>query len=108
MLIDGSRTVGGFAATAPQPGSEQVDEGGGTLEQIPDRTVGPHADDDVHNRVVRTKSSSPQRVVRAAVAALEAWDRDLSTQVGGAVDLYCHDEDEIIYVLSGDKQVGDR
>lgn len=87
VLVDGSRAVGGLAATEPQPGAEEAQGAGGTLEQILNRTIGPHADHTVRERVIRTMSSPPQAVMRACVRALEDWDRDRADIVLAELDL---------------------
>jgi pimeloyl-ACP methyl ester carboxylesterase len=72
VLLDGSRTVGGLAATAPQPGFAEAQ--GQDIATILDRTVGPHADAATREHVVQTMSSPPEAVMWAAARALADWD----------------------------------
>lgn len=81
VLVDGSRTVGGLSATE---GEQAV---GGTLEQILNRTIGPHADDGIRAKVIATMSAPPEPVMWACVTALEDWDRERADTVYPALDL---------------------
>lgn len=76
VLLDGSRVVGGLAATEPQPGFVEMQGGDTSLATILDRTVGPYADAPTREHVIRTMSSPPEAVMWAAVKALDAWDRE--------------------------------
>lgn len=87
VLIDGSRTIGGLAATEPQPGLADAHGSDMSLAAILDRTVGPHADASVREHVIRTMSSSPEAVLWAAARALEEWDRDHADAVLASLDL---------------------
>jgi len=87
VLLDGSRTVGGLSASAPQPGSEAAQGVGGTLEQILNRTIGPYADDAVRAQVIATMSAPSATVMQACVEALETWDRERADLVYPSLDL---------------------
>lgn len=81
VLLDGSRVVGGRAATTPQAGFAEAQGGDMSLAAILDRTVGPHADAATRQHVVSTMSSAPEAVMGAAVKALEEWDRERADAV---------------------------
>ncbi len=75
VLLDGSRTIGGLAATEPQAGAVETADTDMSLAAILDRTVGPYATVAVRAQVIRTMSAAPEAVMAAAVRALEDWDR---------------------------------
>lgn len=71
VLLDGSRVVGGYAASAPAAG---VPAPPATLAQAIDATIGPHADAAVRAAIARTMSAASPALAAACVRALEAWD----------------------------------
>ncbi|MBV1688585.1 alpha/beta hydrolase [Novosphingobium sp. G106] len=85
VLLDGSRVIGGLAATEPQPGSTKAQGGDMSLAAILDRTAGPYADAATRAHVIRTMSSPPEAVMWAAVKALEDWDRERADEVLAAL-----------------------
>ncbi|MCW1427537.1 alpha/beta fold hydrolase [Novosphingobium sp. JCM 18896] len=89
VLLDGSRTVGGRAASTPSAGAPPPRHEDQSLAAILDRTIGPYADDAVRTQVIATMSAPPEPVMWAAVRALEDWDRDRADIVlaGLPVDL---------------------
>lgn len=76
VLLDGSRTVGGLAATAPAEPPADAPPQDPSLAAILDRTVGPHADPTVRRHVIETMSAAPPAVMDAAVRALQDWDSE--------------------------------
>lgn len=85
VLLDGSRVIGGLAATEPQPGFAEAQGGDMSLAAILDRTVGPYADSITREQVIRTMSSPPEAVMWAAVKALENWDRERADIIFGSM-----------------------
>ncbi|RZJ98080.1 MAG: alpha/beta hydrolase, partial [Novosphingobium sp.] len=81
VLLDGSRTVGGQAASAPPPAAATPPGEDRSLAAILDKTIGPFADAAVRARVIATMSSPPEAVMWAAARALEEWDRDRADAV---------------------------
>jgi pimeloyl-ACP methyl ester carboxylesterase len=76
VLLDGSRTTGGFAATAPQPDVLQDKAQATDLVAILDRTISPHAPPPVREQIIRTMSAPAPAIMQAAVGALAQWDRE--------------------------------
>lgn len=81
ILLDGSRTVGGRATSAPPFDAPPPQEEDQSLPAILDRTIGPYADPATRAQVIATMSSPPEAVMWAAVRALEDWDRDRADRV---------------------------
>lgn len=83
LLLDGSRSVGGFAASeapAEEPPPMQA-----SLAEILDSTIGPYADHATRARLQAQMSATPTDVMRASVAALQEWDEDSADAVVAAL-----------------------
>ena len=72
VLLDGSRVVGGFAATASAPDAPA--RGPASMADIIAEIVGPHADAAVHGHVLAAMSSHSMELLQQSVAAYQAWD----------------------------------
>jgi pimeloyl-ACP methyl ester carboxylesterase len=81
VLLDGSRTVGGLAATTPPEAPADGPPQDPSLAAILDRTVGPHAGPAVRRHVIKTMSAASPAVMEAAVEALQDWDRERANLV---------------------------
>lgn len=77
VLLDASRTVGGFAATAAvEPEPQEL-----SLAAVIERTVGGHASRQVRDHVFAAMSAAPAETMAAAVRALADWDRERADAV---------------------------
>jgi pimeloyl-ACP methyl ester carboxylesterase len=74
VLLDGSRSVGGFAASTPLADAPAA-VGDGSRAAIIDATVGPYADDTTRCHVMKTMLAAPLDVLQQTVAAYTDWDR---------------------------------
>lgn len=68
ILLDGSRSVGGFAMTEPPAVTAT------TLAAILAATIGPYADAATRAHVIATMSAAPMAVMLQTVAAYTDWD----------------------------------
>jgi pimeloyl-ACP methyl ester carboxylesterase len=76
VLLDGSRSVGGFAASEPPAGAAPAPLGDGSLRAVIEATVGPYADEATRRHVVETMSAAPLDLLQQTVAAYTDWDMD--------------------------------
>jgi len=76
VLLDGSRSHGGYAAEHPAGPSPPTVEGlaAGGLAAIIDATIGPYADATVRAAVQQTMAAAPPAVMAACAAAMRDWD----------------------------------
>jgi pimeloyl-ACP methyl ester carboxylesterase len=72
VLLDGSRTVGGRAATAPPEPVVAAEPP--TFAAVIDRTVGDYAGQAARDQVLATMSAASAATLEAAVKALADWD----------------------------------
>ena len=70
ILLDGSRSHGGRAATRPDPAAPLPQ----SLEDILDLTVGPFADAQTRAGIVATMASALPEMMARTVAAMREWD----------------------------------
>jgi 3-oxoadipate enol-lactonase len=76
VLLDGSRMYGGLStseASGPHAGTSPGDR---PLSAILDVTIGPHADPATRAYLLKSMSSAPPALMKAAVDAIQAWDLD--------------------------------
>jgi len=85
VLLDASRTVGGFARTEALA-EDAAGPADGSLQEILDRTVGPYAAEDVRRHVLATMSAAAPSTMQAAVRALADWDRRRADLVFAGLD----------------------
>lgn len=81
VLLDASRTVGGYARSEPLPEAAAA-----SLPEILDRTVGSYASEGVRRHVIATMSAAPPGVMQAAVQALADWDSRRAEAVFAGLD----------------------
>lgn len=77
ILLDGSRSDGGFAAAAP-PLASDMPSGTASLDEVIDLTIGPFADAALRHRIAATMSSASPETMAACVAAMRDWDLQLA------------------------------
>lgn len=75
VLVDGSRSVGGLAASAPLADAPSA-IGDESLVAIIDATIGPYADDATRRHIMETMSAAPRDLLQQTVAAYTDWDRE--------------------------------
>lgn len=80
VLLDGSRSDGGLAASVPPP-DQQVEPRRQSLDEILAATVGPFAADELRLDIITTMSAAPPAVMSAAVEAMREWDLDRADRV---------------------------
>lgn len=85
MLLDGSRSVGGFAATEARPDAAMTPRGQASLAEIVDEIVGPHADSAVRNHVFETMSRHAMELLQQSVVAYQAWDAEHADRIFAAL-----------------------
>jgi len=73
VLLDGSRMHGGFSATGIS-GAVGGSPGDPPLSRILDATIGPHASAATRAQLMKTMSSAPPALMKAAVDTIQAWD----------------------------------
>ncbi len=112
ILLDGSRSLGGFAAKAPEaapPAPAQPP----SLAAIIDTITGPFADAAVRRHVFETMSSHSMELLHACAAAYEHWDMDSADAVFAglpaalpvlAIQSTYHDKHTARRYLTGEKQ----
>lgn len=76
ILLDGSRSVGGLAATEAPPATEPARPSDGSLGAIIEATIGPYADEATRRHVTQTMSAAPMDLLQQTVSAYTAWDSD--------------------------------
>jgi pimeloyl-ACP methyl ester carboxylesterase len=79
VLVDGSRTVGGLAATTPAEADPPEQDM--SLGAVIDRTVGERAARAVRDQVAATMSAAAASTMAAAVKALADWDAERADAV---------------------------
>ena len=84
VLLDGSRSVGGFAASAPATDAPAA-LGGQSLAAVIAATIGPYADESTRRRVTETMTAASLDLLRQTVAAYTAWDTDRADAVFAAL-----------------------
>lgn len=84
VLLDGSRSTGGFAASAPAADAPAA-LGDGSLAAVIDATIGPYADEVTRRHIMQTMTSAPLDLLQQTVAAYTAWDRDRADAVFAAL-----------------------
>ena len=80
VLLDGSRSTGGFAASAPAAQAPAA-PGDGSLAAIIEATIGPYADEATRRHVTQTMTGAPPDLLQQAVTAYTAWDSDRADTV---------------------------
>lgn len=76
ILLDGSRSVGGFAANEPPAVTAPATLGDQSLTAIIDATIGPYADATIRRQVMATMSAASLDLLQQTVAAYTAWDME--------------------------------
>jgi pimeloyl-ACP methyl ester carboxylesterase len=76
VLLDGSRSTGGFAASGPPAGAAPAPLGDASLAAVIAATIGPHADAATRRHVTHTMSATPMALLERTVAAYAAWDAE--------------------------------
>lgn len=83
VLVDGSRSDGGLAATAPS--GDEPEPAQRSLEDILDLTIGPFAPHEVRQKLIARMSVTPFEVMAAAVTAMRDWDIERADEVFGGL-----------------------